>query len=332
MNPEVEKSKTDIRRIFLVYFGSAWVFIEAFNFIIDKYQLQSIYLDIIIIFVLFGLPATIIYEWFNRQFKGVALYVQLMNAALAITIVVFTVINPDKIDPTQLRLLKFNQNQRKLAQNIKSIAILPFANLTNDSSQIHLVNGMHEELIFKLGVLGGIRVVPRTSTLAYSNTQKSLTEISNDLNVDAIIEGSVLPANMNKVKIQLKLIGSMPEELQLWSKSYEVEKEKVLSIYSNVARAIVDEINLTLSPNEEKQLKKSRDVNPKAYELYVRGKVNLSFLTPQLVNSAEQDFINSLKLDPDFAPAYAGMAGIWVVRKQVPPYFDPEITDPKIEE
>ncbi|WP_258104872.1 hypothetical protein [Marinoscillum sp. MHG1-6] len=331
MNSE-EKPKANIPKAFLVYFGTAWLFIEAFNFVVQWYNLESSYLDIIIILVLFGLPSVLIHEWFNQQFTRKALMLHALNITLAITVVSFNQAFPDKINPTKLRLLEFKKNQKKLAQTINSIAILPLENMTNDTSQIYLVNGIHDEIISQMGIISGIRVVSRTSAMNYKDTQKRLNEIAGDLHVDAIIEGSVLPTEPDKIKVQLRLIGNMPDEIQLWSKSYELEKRKVLNLYATIAKNIATEINLALSPDEKEQLEETRTVDPKCYELYLRGKVNLAFLTLTSIENAEQYFLKSIEIDPDFGPSYAGLAGIWVARKQLYSETYPHnLTNPKID-
>ncbi len=216
-------------------------------------------------------------------------------------------------------------------KDIHSVAILPFSNHTGNDSQGFLVDGMHEALIGEMGKVSAIRVVSRTSMLSFANTQKSIHEIAEELNVDAIIEGSVLPANNNTIKIQLNLISALHEEFQLWTKSYELEKENVLDLYSSVVKTIADELNIVLLPEESQRLRQSRVVNPEAYENYLRGRVNLAFLRPDEVKSAEEHFLKAIEIDPEFAPAYAGLAGVWVVRKQL---FnaDAKIVDPKISE
>ena len=103
--------KRNIGKTFIVYLGSTWVFIEAFNFIIDKYHFQAFYLDIIIILVLFGLPSTLIHERFHR-FAGKALLFHILNVTVAFSVITYNLINPDQLKPTELRLLRFQENQK----------------------------------------------------------------------------------------------------------------------------------------------------------------------------------------------------------------------------
>lgn len=319
--------KRNLGKSLLVYLGTATVFIELFNFLVDKYNLEGSVPDAFVILIFFGLPAALIHEWNYRKFSRKAIGMHTVNTLLAIGVIIYGYVNPDRLRPTELRLLKFRENQRELASSVRSIAILPFANLTGDPDQNFMTLGMQDELISQMGSLGAIRVISRQSTLAYADTPKNLHEIAGELKVDAIIEGSVLPARENDLKIQLRLIGDMPNELQLWSKSYEVKKEEILQLYADIIKSVSEEINLTLSPEKEDQLNRPKLVNPEAYEFYLRGKTNFSFLTPQTVGMAEENFEKSLEIDPKFAPAYAGLAGVWIARKQLNfPGYTPEET------
>ena len=309
--------KRNLGKSLLVYLGTATVFIELFNFLVDKYNLEGSIPDAFVTLIFFGLPAALIHEWNYRKFSRKAMWMHGVNAILASGMIIYGYVNPDRLRPTELRLLQFRENQRELASSVRSIAILPFANLTGDPDQNFMAQGMQDELISQMGSLGVLRVISRQSTLAYADTPKTLHEIAGELNVDAVIEGSVLPARENDLKIQLRLIGDMPRELQLWSKSYEVQREEILQLYADIIKSVSEEINLTLSPEKEDLLSRPKLVNPEAYEFYLKGKTNFSFLTPQTVDIAEKNFERSLEIDPNFAPAYAGLAGVWIARKQL---------------
>ena len=188
------QGKKNIGRNIAVYLGSAWVFIEAFNFLISKYNLEATYLDIIILLVLFGLPATVIHNWFGQKFTRKAIALHAINALVALSVISYHIVNPNQLKPTEIRLLKFAETKKKLAQSVNSIAVLPFSNLTGDSTQNYLELALQDELSGELGGLGLIRVIGTTSTLPFKFKGESLSQIANVLNVDAIVEGSILPS------------------------------------------------------------------------------------------------------------------------------------------
>ncbi len=290
-----------------IYLGSAWVLIEAINFVVDKYRLNTTILDILILLVIFGLPAILIYAWFQQKFTRKAIILQAINGIIGLSIILFTLVNPGRLNPTQLRLLKFKDNQKKLAQKIGSIAILPFNNFTGDEDKAYLAAGMHDALICELGQMGAIRVVSRTSTLAYANSKKSIKEIASELNVDAIIEASLLGAD-ESIRVQLKLVNAFPEEQQLWSQTYDTNMDNILNLYNNVLKNIADEIQLTLSPEQETKLAETREVNPAAYMAYLRGMYNLNQLIPEAQEKGIKYLHEAVKIAPDEPFAYAGLA------------------------
>ena len=220
------------------------------------------------------------------------------------------------LNNNQLRLLRFQDNQKKLAESIKSIAILPFSNFTGDSEKDFLSAGIHDALISAMGQVGAIRVISRTSTLSYANSKKTMQQIASELNVDAIIEGSLLSAD-EIIRVQIKLINPFPDELQLWSQAYDVSLDNLLNVYGKMIQSIAKEVNITLSPEEEILLKKSRTVDSDAYEAYLKGKYSMGLLSQEGIQAAMGYFNQSIEIDPDFAPAYGGLAGIWAFLKQM---------------
>ena len=296
-----------VGRTLAVYLGSAWVFIEAFNFLIDKYNWNAGVLNIIILLVIFGLPASVIYVWFQQKFTKRAIILHIINGILAISLISYNLISPNSLNPTQLRLLKFQDNQKKLAESIRSIVILPFDNYTGDDNQNFLAFGMHDALISELGKLGAIRVVSTTTALSYSDSQLTIKEIASELKVDAIIEASMLSVDEN-IRIQLKLINAFPDEQQLWSQTFNTDMSNILDLYNRVIKNIAGEIHLTLSSEQETQLSEARPVNPEAFKSYLRGMYNLSLETPEAAKKGMEYLHEAVRIDPAEAFAYAGLA------------------------
>ncbi len=196
------------------------------------------------------------------------------------------------------------------AEAIDSIAVLPLENLTGDSGQEYFVDGVTDELIGHLGQISALRVISRTSVMRYKETDKSLSEIARDLNVDAVIEGSVQQVGDN-VRIRVQLIDALPQEQNLWGQTYERAKNDVLVMYSEVTRAIADKIQVNLAPEEDTRLASASLVNPQAYDAYLKGQFYWGKISPQYIELALQYFELALKEDPDFALAHAGIAQVW---------------------
>lgn len=206
--------------------------------------------------------------------------------------------------------LQFRKPPAGRAQRIESIAVLPLNNLSGDPQQEYFADGMTEAFINELGQLSGLRVISRTSVMQYKETNTPLSKIAQDLKVDAVLEGSVLQAG-NRVEITANLLEPRTEK-RLWSKTYERDLRDILSLRKEIARAIVQEIHLTITPEERNRLATARAVDPEAYRLYLRGNFHLEKGNEDAFRKALADYQRAIEIDPTYAPAYAGMAGAYV--------------------
>jgi TolB-like protein/DNA-binding winged helix-turn-helix (wHTH) protein/Flp pilus assembly protein TadD len=189
---------------------------------------------------------------------------------------------------------------------IASLAVLPLENLSNDASQDYFADGMTEELITELGQIKALRVISRTSAMTYKNARKPLAEIARELNVDAVVEGSILRAG-DQVRITAQLIEAAADR-HMWAQSYEGDVRDTLGLQSRIARAIAEQIRVTLEPQERAALTKSKTVNPEAYEAYLKGRYFWNKRTAEGLKVAIAYFSRSIELDPAFAKAYSGLA------------------------
>lgn len=199
---------------------------------------------------------------------------------------------------------------------IESMAVLPFQNLSSDSDQQYFVDGMQDALITELSQISSLRVISRTSTLRYRNSLKSITEIGKELGVDAIVEATVF-RHKETVRIQVQLIKTIASEEHLWANSYDREVKNVLDIYNNVVTDITSQIGAKLTETESKHLAKANEVNPEAYEEYLKGIFYYEKLKADDFALSLEHFLRSTQHDKNFAPAYSGMAGVWLGRVQM---------------
>ena len=201
------------------------------------------------------------------------------------------------------------KRQRHLAAvpgAIQSLAVLPLENLSGDPQQEYFADGMTEALITELSHIRKLRVISRTSVMQYKNTQKSLADIARDLNVDAVVEGSVLRSE-GRVRISAKLIQTSLER-SLWADSYERDFTDVIALQSDVATAIARGIQVELSEPEAAQLASRRPIVPKAYEAYLKGRFEIEKRTPEGIIAAVRFYREAIAADPTYAAAWAGLA------------------------
>jgi TolB-like protein/DNA-binding winged helix-turn-helix (wHTH) protein/Flp pilus assembly protein TadD len=189
---------------------------------------------------------------------------------------------------------------------IRSLAVLPLENLSGDASQNYFSDGMTDELITDLAQISALRVISRTSVMVYKGARKPLPQIARELNVDAVVEGTVLRAG-DQVRITAQLIDASTDK-HLWSQSYEGELRDTLALQDRVARAIAEQIQINLTPREQAALKSVRVVNPEAYESYLKGRYFWNKRTADGLRVALAYFNQAIEEDPNYAQAYSGLA------------------------
>jgi len=195
---------------------------------------------------------------------------------------------------------------------IRSLAVLPFENVSRDPAQEYFADGMTEALISELARLKALRVISRTSAMKYKGVQKALPEIARELSVEAILEGSALLVG-KRVRVSVRLVSARADET-LWADRYDGEIEDVLDLQSRVAETVAKEIAVQLTPREATQLAKRRPVNPEAHVEYLKGRHTAEAASPQAIELSLRHFRRALELDPKYAPAWAGIAGCHIVR------------------
>jgi TolB-like protein/DNA-binding winged helix-turn-helix (wHTH) protein/Flp pilus assembly protein TadD len=189
---------------------------------------------------------------------------------------------------------------------IRSLAVLPLANLSGDPSQDYFSDGMTDELITELGQISDLRVISRSSVMMYKVTRKPLPQIARELNVDGVVEGTVLRAG-DRVRITAQLIEASSDR-HLWAQSYEGELRNTLALQNEVARAVADQIRIKLSSQEQIALKRVRNVNAEAYEAYLKGRFFWNKRTGEGLRKAVEYFNEAIDKDPNYAQAYSGLA------------------------
>ena len=195
---------------------------------------------------------------------------------------------------------------------IRSLAVLPLKNLSDDPSQKYFASGMTEELITDLSQVGALRVISRTSSEVYENTHKTLPEIARELNVDAVIEGSVERFG-NRVRVTAQLIYA-PEDRNLWAHSYDRDLQDVLLLQGTIANDIAGRVRIHVAPSEQTHLNAPRAVKASVLEAYLEGNYHLHLVGRGTVDEedrmAAQYFQRAIDEDPTFAPAYIGLAKV----------------------
>lgn len=197
------------------------------------------------------------------------------------------------------------------AEGIRSLAVLPLADLSPDGSQDYMADGLTEALIADLSRIKALRVISRTSAMHYKNTRKRVSEIARELNVQAVIEGSVAVSG-SRIRLTTQLIDARTEA-PLWSATYDRELQDILTLQQELARSVATEIRVRMTAPERERLANAGPVNPDAYREYLRGRAQWNRRTPDSLRAALRHFQRAVELDPSYAAAYSGQAQTYML-------------------
>ncbi len=295
-----------LRKTFVIYVTSGITILGVVNLFSGVYHLPMILFDCVFTVILCGIPSTIVYAWHHNlegkqkiQKKEIIIY----TFSLLITIVIILWITGVS-------------GVRLLPSDAKTIAVLPFKNLSDNKEDEYFSDGIMEDILTQLSKISDLRVISRTSMMQYKNTKKNLRQIGEELNVATILEGSVRRAG-GRVRIVGQLINARKDE-HIWAETYDRELKDVFAIQTEVAKNIAASLQAILSPKELEQIENKSTANLDAYTFYLRGRDYFYRYTKQDNEKAIELFRNALKLDPNYALAYAGLAGAYGRKK----YYD----------
>jgi TolB-like protein len=317
---EVKRRK--VLRSLAIYAGTAFVILEAATIIFPRWGLPEWSIDLVLWLLILGLFINLIIAWMfditsdglqktrpaeelqteekpadSRGWKAATF----ISVVVIVALVVFNVLGPVK----SLR-----------AGDIQSLLVLPFDNFTGDDQLDYVAAGMHSSLIGDMGQISGLRIISKTTANIYKKMELDLPQMAAQLNADAVVEPMVTCYG-DSVCIQIRMVLPFPEEKQIWMGEYREEKGQILNLYNKVCKQIADEIRVTLTPHEEEVLTELRSVNTDAYDAYMKGQYYWDQLTPDALQTALQYFNKAIKIDPEWAPPYAGVAAFWIGVRQM---------------
>jgi TolB-like protein/DNA-binding winged helix-turn-helix (wHTH) protein/Tfp pilus assembly protein PilF len=239
--------------------------------------------------------STIVPRWFTSRLAAAIAVVVVGLAAL----LVFTI---------HARNVATNQAN---ATRSTSLVVLPLENLSGDKDQDYFADGMTDELIANLAKIRSLHVISRSTAMTYKGTRKPLSEIARELNVDAVVEGTVMRVG-SRVRITAELV-QVSTDHHLWADTYESQMGDVLALQNRVSAAIVNEIRINLTPEERERLAKTPAVAPEAYENYLKGLYYWNKRSDENLTRAIGYFERATQLDPNYALAYAGLSDCYAI-------------------
>jgi len=209
------------------------------------------------------------------------------------------------------RYLKRSSLATAPSGQLTSLVVLPFENLSADKDQAYFADGMTDELIAHLAKIRSLRVISRTSSMEYKGAHKTLSQIARDLKVDSVVEGTVLRSG-DRVRITAELV-QVATDRHLWAETYESQLGDILTLQSHVASAIVNEIRVKLTPEDQVRLANTRQVSTQSYENYLKGRYYWNKRSQEGLTKAIDYFQLAIEQDPNYALAYAGLADCYSI-------------------
>jgi len=316
-----EVKRRNVLRSLAIYAGTAFIILEACSLIFPRWGLPDWSIDLVLWLLILGAFINLIIAWmYDFTSEGVQKTKPMeeiqvdekpsdslkWKAATYISLVVIVALVIFNVVPT--KSLK--------AGDIQSLLILPFDNFTGDDQLDYVAAGMHTSLIGDMGRISSLRVISKTTANIYKHLDLPLPQIAEELNADAVIEPSVMCYG-DSVCLQIRVVTPFPEEKQIWMGEYKAAKEDILNLYNRVAKQIVDEVKVTLTPYEEEILIETRAINIEAYDLYLRGRYYWDQLTPEALQMALEYFNKAIEADPGWALPYFGVAEFWIGVRQM---------------
>ena len=196
--------------------------------------------------------------------------------------------------------------RKKDTSAIRSIAVLPLRNFSGDPDQDYFADGLTDELIARLAKLSAIKVISHTSMMHYRKTEKTIPEIARELNVDAVLEGSIVRSG-ERIKVTAQMIRASTDE-HLWAETYERDLRDVLALQADLSSTIAHQIGITMTQRERSDLDRVLTVNPNAYDAYLRGRFQWGNYTEQGLRDAVVSLQEAIRLDPSLSSGYSALA------------------------
>ena len=317
-----ELKRRNVLRSLAIYAGTAFIILEAATIIFPRWGFPDWSIDLVLWLLILGAIINIFVAWvFDFTSQGIqktkpseeltevekrsgskgwkaATYLSLV---VIVALIVLNIVS----GPKELR-----------AGDIQSLVILPFENYTGDDQLENMVAGMHSILIGDMCRISGLRVIGKTSSRLYREVDMSAGDIADELNVDAVIEATVMCLG-DTVCMQFRLVSTTGEEEQLWVGDYKEDKSQILNLYNRVTKQIAEEVLIELSTSEEQVLAKDRTADRDAIDAYIRSHTYWGDLSAEAFDKAEEFLILAIEKDPEWSTLYAAMAIVWTGRMQM---------------
>jgi TolB-like protein/Tfp pilus assembly protein PilF len=332
MNFFAELKRRNVYKVAVAYAVVSWLLIQAASIFLPAFDAPPWVMKIFIIVIIFGFPVVLILSWaFEITSEGIKLEseiepnksiarwtgrkivaVTIALAVVAIGLFVYQLVRPVGIPQRReaVRSDDAEEDGRRSAASLpisnKSIAVLPFDNLSRDPDNAYFCEGVQDEILTRLAKVADLKVISRTSTQHFKSTPDNLPQIAKQLGVANILEGSVQKAS-DQVRVNVQLINALTDA-HLWADTYDRKLTDIFAVESEIAKTIAETLQARLTGSEKTSIAKTPTVNPEAYELYLKGRFFAEKRTGADLRKSIEYYDQAIAKDPTYALAYVGLA------------------------
>ena len=318
-----ELRRRNVYKVAVAYAVVAWLLIQAASIFFPAFDAPPWVMKIFIIVIIFGFPVALIFSWaFEITPEGIKLESEIepnksiaqgtgrkivaVTIALAVVAAGLFVYQVGRIRST----ITPRQSEAATVSK-KSIAVLPFDNLSRDPDNAYFCEGVQDEILTRLARVADLKVISRTSTQHFKSTPENLPQIAKQLGVAHILEGSVQKAS-DQVRVNVQLINALTDA-HLWADTYDRKLTDIFAVESDIAKTIAETLQAKITGSEKNSIAKAPTANPEAYELYLKGRFFWNKRSGVDLRRAIEFFNQAIAKDPSYALAYAGLADSYLL-------------------
>ena len=332
-----ELKRRNVYKVAVAYAVVSWLLIQIATQVFPFFEIPNWAVRLVVLLLILGFPVALILSWaFELTPEGIKLESEIAcndsikrrtgRKIVGITVVLALIAaallawqlfrpagspRPREIAQTSQVTNEGRLSTTSLAVPDKSIAVLPFDNLSRDPDNAYFAEGVQDEILTRLAKVADLKVISRTSTQHFKSVPENLPQIAKQLGVANILEGSVQKSS-DQVRVNVQLINAMTDA-HLWADTYDRKLTDIFSVESEIAKTIADTLQAKLSGSEKTAMSKKPTANPEAYELYLKGRFFWNKRTPAGILKAADYYNQAISRDPNYALAYAGLAETYVL-------------------
>ncbi|MEY2480741.1 MAG: hypothetical protein QOI04_1668 [Verrucomicrobiota bacterium] len=315
-----ELKRRNVYKVAIAYAVVAWLIIQAASILLPTFEAPAWVMKVAVMAVLLGFPAALIFSWaFEITPEGIKLESEIEpNKSIArrtgrklIALTIAVAVIAAGLFVFQVIRARSTSSTAATTISNKSIAVLPFDNLSRDPDNAYFCEGVQDEILTRLAKVADLKVISRTSTQHFKSTPDNLPQIANQLGVAHILEGSVQKAS-DQVRVNVQLINAQ-SDAHLWADTYDRKLTDIFAVESEIAKTIAETLQAKITGSEKNSIAKTPTVNPEAYELYLKGRFFWNKRSGVDLRKAIEFFNQAIAKDPNYALAYAGLADSYLL-------------------